>query len=74
MTRRAPRLGASGGLSDSPVLTICVLVTRSKKRRTNEHLEIEDRLESLILRVRKNSCSCSSAPATVFLLQYSCSR
>eukprot|EP00090_Calanus_glacialis_P015780 TRINITY_DN2485_c0_g1_i1.p1 TRINITY_DN2485_c0_g1~~TRINITY_DN2485_c0_g1_i1.p1 ORF type:complete len:790 (+),score=272.47 TRINITY_DN2485_c0_g1_i1:36-2405(+) len=30
---------------------------RSKKRRTNEHLEIEDRLESLILRVGEKSTS-----------------
>ena len=28
---------------------------RSKKRRTNEHMEIEDRLESLILRVGEKS-------------------
>ena len=30
---------------------------RSKKRRTNEHMEIEDRLESLILRVGEKSTS-----------------
>ena len=30
---------------------------RAKKRRTNEHLEIEDRLESLILRVGEKSTS-----------------
>ena len=30
---------------------------RAKKRRTNEHMEIEDRLESLILRVGEKSTS-----------------